>query len=69
MSENKINNIVDDMMMNERINTIIPDYIEKQIYTNALNALDESIKKLLETITFEILGSRYKLVKVEPDAK
>ena len=51
--------IVDDILKNNNINsTLIPDFIERKIYTNIFNILINLLKELLESSKISILNQK-----------
>lgn len=51
--------IVDDILKNNNINSaLIPDFIERKIYTNIFNILINLLKELLESSKISILNQK-----------
>ena len=66
IAEDVIHKIVDRYLANNMINnTVIPDSIERQIYTNILRLAVGILKDTLEHTHIEVLGHKVKFV-VEP---
>lgn len=61
ISEEKIKEFIDEMLKDSEINTIIPDSIERKIYTNVTKLVLEIMKKSLESTTIKFLNHEVKL--------
>jgi hypothetical protein len=69
LEEDVIHKIVDRYLANNMINnTVIPDAIERQIYTNILKLAVGLLKDTLEHSHIEILGHKVKFVLVPAPA-
>jgi len=59
--------IVDNMLENDGINSsLLPDYIERKLYTNILIMIISLLKETLETTNVTLLNQKISL-KVEPN--
>ena len=68
IAEDVIHKIVDRYLANNMINnTVIPDSIERQIYTNILRLAVGLLKDTLEHTHIEVLGHKVKFVVVPKD--
>jgi len=57
ISEQKINEIVEEFLSDDKINiTLLPDIVEKQIYRNVISLALELLRKTLETAKIEFMG-------------
>lgn len=57
-----VNEIVEKMMQNNNINnSLIPDYIERQIYENIFTSIISLVKEILETTKISILNQEITL--------
>ena len=68
--ENKIqlsvNKLVDDMLNNDDINSPIPDFIERKIYTNVFTILIGVMKEVVEDANINVLNQNIK-IKMTPE--
>ena len=66
--QGSVKKMVDDMLDNDSVNSsIIPDYIEKKIYTNVFTILIGIMKEVLEDTKINIFNQSISL-KMEPNA-
>ena len=60
--QESVKKLVDDMLENDSINsTMIPDYIERKIYTNVFTILIGIMKEIIDDTSINILNQNIKL--------
>lgn len=63
--QESVKKLVDDMLENDSINsTMIPDYIERKIYTNVFTILIGIMKEIIDDTSINILNQNIKLQMV-----
>ena len=61
ISRTVISQFVEDLLNDPEINTKIPDFLERKIYTNVLNSLLHVIDKVLESSSIQFMGHQITL--------
>ena len=62
-----VSKMVDNILKNNDINTIIPDYIERKIYSNIFTILINLLKEVMEDANISILNQNIKLKMTPKD--
>mgnify|MGYP001226199345 CR=1 FL=1 len=59
--EKSVDNYVDEMLKDEEINSIIPDYIEKRIYKNVFQLVFKLMKNITDSTKISFMNQEIKL--------